>query len=82
MKKILFPLAILTLFFGCKDSKTPSNVDIYIENWVSLFNGKDLNDWDIKIAGHQLGDNYLNTFRVEDSMIRVVYDDYDSLNNA
>ena len=34
------------------------------EDWISLFNGKDFNDWDIKIANRPLNDNYLNTFQV------------------
>ena len=46
------------------------------EKWVSLFNGKDLSGWKVKIAGHEVNDNYLETFRVEDGMIRVIYDKY------
>lgn len=46
------------------------------EDWISLFNGKDLTGWDIKIAGEPLDSNYLNTFRVEDSMLRIAYDQY------
>ena len=46
------------------------------KNWISLFNGKNLNGWDIKIAGEKLNDNYKNTFRVENGMLRVMYDDY------
>ncbi|TDB60815.1 3-keto-disaccharide hydrolase [Arundinibacter roseus] len=45
-------------------------------DWISLFNGKDLTGWDIKIAGHALNDNYQNTFVAEDGMIRVKYDGY------
>lgn len=44
--------------------------------WVSLFNGKDLTGWTIKIAKHGLGENFANTFRVEDGIIKVSYDDY------
>lgn len=44
--------------------------------WEPLFNGKDLTGWDIKIDGHALNDNYKNTFRVEDGMIRISYDAY------
>jgi len=51
------------------------------ENWESLFNGKDLTGWDIKIKDHSLNENYKNTFRIEDSMIRVVYSDYEKFNN-
>ena len=45
--------------------------------WISLFNGKDLDGWKIKIAGHELNDNYKNTFRVEDGILKVCYDRYD-----
>lgn len=46
-------------------------------SWVDLFNGKDLNDWTIKIAKHEVGENYANTFRVEDGVIKVGYEGYD-----
>lgn len=52
------------------------------ENWISLFNGVDLSGWDIKIAGFPLNHNYLETFRVQDSMIRVSYDRYQQFNEA
>ncbi|GAB3886676.1 3-keto-disaccharide hydrolase [Spirosoma agri] len=46
------------------------------EEWIQLFNGKDLRDWDIKIAGLPLNDNYKNTFRVENGVLRIAYDQY------
>ncbi len=46
------------------------------EEWVQLFNGKDLKNWDIKIAGQPLNDNYKNTFRVENGILRIAYDQY------
>jgi len=82
MKKTIFLITLATFIYGCIESKSDSKIDSHIEEWIPLFNGKDLNDWDIKIAGHELGDNYLNTFRVEDSVIRVVYDDYETFGNA
>ena len=45
--------------------------------WHSLFNGHDLAGWTVKINKHPLGDNYKNTFRVEDGVIKVSYDGYD-----
>ncbi len=47
------------------------------ENWIQLFNGKDLDDWQIKFTGYELGYNFNNTFRVEDGLLRVRYDDWD-----
>ncbi|MGV3707953.1 MAG: DUF7133 domain-containing protein [Gemmatimonas sp.] len=45
--------------------------------WQPLFNGRDLKDWDIKFAQHPLGENFRNTFRVEDGMLKVRYDGWD-----
>lgn len=45
--------------------------------WVQLFNGKDLSGWKVKITGYDLGDNYKNTFRVEDGLLTVSFDGYD-----
>jgi hypothetical protein len=44
--------------------------------WHSLFNGKDLSGWTIKINKHPLGENFADTFRVEDGVIKVNYDRY------
>ncbi|MBI2805456.1 MAG: DUF1080 domain-containing protein [Planctomycetes bacterium] len=44
--------------------------------WVSLFNGKNLEGWTPKFSGHEPGVNYLNTFRVENGVIKVSYDGY------
>ena len=46
------------------------------KGWTSLFNGKDLKDWKVKINGHPLNDNYANTFRVENGAMKVSYDGY------
>ena len=45
--------------------------------WRQLFNGKDLEGWTPKIRYHDLGENYANTFRVEDGLLKVRYDGYD-----
>ena len=45
--------------------------------WVQLFNGKDLSGWKVKITGYELNDNYANTFRVEDGILKVAYDQYE-----
>lgn len=50
------------------------------EDWVTLFNGKDIKDWVPKINHHETGENYGNTFRVEDGIVKVRYDKYDKFN--
>src|SRR5262245_26183715 len=49
--------------------------------WVSLFNGIDLTGWNMKISGYELGNNFGNTFRVEDGILRIKYDQYKSFDN-
>lgn len=46
--------------------------------WRQLFNGHDLEGWVVKLHGHDLGDNYRDTYRVADGMIQVRYDKYDA----
>jgi hypothetical protein len=48
--------------------------------WISLFNGRNLDGWTPKFAGHDLGENYKNTFRVEDGILKVSYDQYERFN--
>jgi len=50
------------------------------EKWVSLFNGKDLTGWTPKIRGHKAGENWNDTFRVNDGLLQVRYDKYDKYN--
>jgi hypothetical protein len=51
---------------------------IFAEDWVSLFNGKDLTGWTPKIRGEKLGEDKRQTFRVEKGVIKVAYDKYDT----
>ena len=51
------------------------------KKWVHLFNGKNLDGWDLKIRGYDLNENFGNTFRVEDGLMKVRYDKYDKFDN-
>ena len=51
------------------------------EIWVQLFNGIDLSNWKAKIKGYPLGENFGNTFRVEDGKLIVSYSAYDEFDN-
>ena len=49
--------------------------------WQSLFNGKNLENWTVKVHHHEVGENFGHTFRAEDNMIKVRYDKYDKFND-
>jgi hypothetical protein len=46
------------------------------QKWVTLFNGKDLKGWKMKISNYPFGENFGNTFRVENKILSVRYDQY------
>ena len=69
--RIPFFLSLILVFVACGPTK-PKH-----EQWIQLFNGKDLNDWTIKITGFPLNENYKNTFRVEEGLLKVRYDQYE-----
>ncbi len=82
MKK--WPILILLLsLFACNQTieqedtaaATPPEVE-----WQVLFNGEDLSGWTPKFAGSPLGENYKNTFQVEEGILKVSYDEYDTFN--
>lgn len=50
--------------------------------WIQLFNGKDLFNWTVKIRGHEAGINHNDTFSVRDGVIHVSYDKYDNFNKT
>lgn len=49
------------------------------KDWIQLFNGKNLDGWTVKIAKHKLGENFGDTFRVENGLLKISYDKYDTL---
>lgn len=78
MTSKIIALAVFVIFSACTPkAKSEKSVEKSADgNWIQLFNGKDLSDWDIKFKGHKLGDNYNNTFRVEDGILRVTYENW------
>lgn len=67
---VLLLLMPLLIVFSCQ--MAPEK-----EEWISLFNGENLDGWDLKITGYELNENFGNTFRVEDGLLKVSYDEYD-----
>ena len=73
------PAALLaaTLSLACAGASVGSAAnDPDQKVWIDLFNGKNLDGWTAKIAKHEVGDNYANTFRVVDGVIQARYDGY------
>lgn len=65
------------ILLSCNSSKESSKSD----EWIQLFNGKDIDDWIVKVHHHDVGVNFGNTFRVEDGIIKVRYDQYGDFND-
>ena len=51
------------------------------KEWIPLFDGKSLDGWVPKISGYEVGENFGDTFRVENGVLRVAYDRYETFGN-
>lgn len=69
--KILLPAVLLFVSVWSSAQKKDK-----IGKWIKLFNGKDLKGWTPKIKDHPVNENYGNTFRVENGILKVSYDQY------
>jgi hypothetical protein len=77
MKSMLIFLGLLLTFLlvgACAEAPVEQEKEL----WISLFNGKDLTGWIPKFAGREVGENYKNTFRVEEGLLKVDYNEYET----
>jgi hypothetical protein len=51
------------------------------KDWIQAFNGRNLDGWVMKITGFPLAENFGNTFRVENGLLKVMYDQYPEFGN-
>ena len=65
------------LLAACLVSDVPA-----AEQWIPLFNGRNLDDWTPKFAGHAVGGNPGRVFRVEDGLLKVSYADVDEFDGS
>lgn len=77
IKYILSALVVLSVFSACQVKKSGQTIE---KGYTSLFNGKDIKNWIVKINHHEVGDNFGETFRVKDGIIEVRYDQYGAFN--
>lgn len=77
---LLFAVSVLAC--SCANHHKAANKATEGNNqWTPLFNGTNLDDWTVKIHHHDVGVNFGNTFRADEGMIKVRYDQYDSFND-
>ncbi len=78
-----FVFIFFTVIFPAHDDALVSTSHAVKQDnhWISLFNGKNLDGWKVKIARYELNDNFGNTFRVEDGVLKVSYDQYGKFDN-
>lgn len=77
-KTALLLILLFTAVISCSKTKVSEKPTTTSENWETLFNGKNLDGWLVKINGYALNDNYNNTFRVENEVLKVSYDQYEN----
>ena len=77
VRQLVGPIAALACVTTLAQAppKAPAN------DWLQLFNGKDLTGWTPKFARYPLGENVRQTFRVEDGLLKVRYDNWDTFND-
>jgi hypothetical protein len=80
LKKYLTHTLIVALLLTCATISC-SRKELEGNEWVTLFNGKDLTDWVAKINHYEAGENFGNTFRIKENMIEVNYDQYGNFND-
>ena len=75
LRSIIFLL--LLYCFSCNTAvKDQPQTKQATNKWVNIFNGKDLAEWNVKINTYPLNENFANTFRVEDGILKIRYDGY------
>ncbi|MCZ2153770.1 MAG: DUF1080 domain-containing protein [Bryobacterales bacterium] len=74
--RTLFLLILATTLAAFFSAAQTTQNDPAKEEWIPLFNGKNLNGWLPKITGYPLNENFGNTFRVENGVMKVSYDQY------
>lgn len=66
----------VAVFAGAQASKPAG------EQWLSLFNGRNLDGWLLKFTKHPLGENPFDTVRVEDGLLKIRYDKWPAAFNG
>ena len=78
----IFGILIVILVSSCKNRNANFDDSKRIsENWMQIFNNEDLSNWKVKIKGYPLDENFGKTFRVEEGLLKVEYEDYEKFDD-
>jgi len=81
LKAAILTSALFYLLFSNSEGQTKNNAQVQDGGeWISIFNGKNLDGWTPKVTGYKAGENPLDLFRVEDGIIKVDYSKYKRFN--
>ncbi len=72
---LLLTLVLAPAAAPAGDAAKPAGPDD--KEWIQLFDGRSLDGWVPKITGYEAGVNFGDTFRVENGVLKVAYDEYD-----
>ena len=74
-------LAVCCMISGAGGASANETAHLGDDDWIDLFNGRDLNNWTVKIRHHEAGVNFADTFRVQDGLLTVSYDGYENFDD-
>jgi hypothetical protein len=75
LRSLTWSTISLSLLVACKSSSLINKVES--DSWINLFNGKNLDGWTVKFKDFPAGENYRDTFRVQDGLLTVSYDNWE-----
>lgn len=68
---------IVFIFASCSQPSKELAFSEDEEEWIELFNSENLEGWDVKIRDSEVNSDPRQTFRVEDGLLKVRYDNYE-----
>lgn len=76
MRGRLTNISVIVTTITAISACTSNHIESNDKKWVSLYNGKNLAGWIAKFKGQPLGENHLDTFKVENGLLTVSYDNW------
>lgn len=71
---------LLVLFITALTAYTQTKATYKTDEWIPIFNGKNLDGWIPKVTGYKAGENPLEGFRVENGILKIDYSKFAAFN--